>query len=306
MRNVSEYLQVNEEVADALAQGKAVVALESTIIAHGMPWPNNLDLAHQLQKIIRDQGAVPATVAVANGKIQIGLNDDGLEQIASSPDCIKLSRRDMAWALATKQLGATTVATTMMAAHFAGISWFVTGGIGGVHRGVVDSWDISADLQELANTPVAVITAGAKSILDIPKTLEVLESMGVPVLGYQTSSFPAFYCASSGCSVDHRVESVEDIVNVFKVHQSIGSHQGMIVANPIPQSAAIDASLIESAIELALESAAAKGIAGKRLTPFLLSSVNQITHGKSLRANLELVKNNAVLGAQCAVYWSAK
>ncbi|MFT4677945.1 MAG: pseudouridine-5'-phosphate glycosidase [Flavobacteriales bacterium] len=303
---MKDYLNIEEEVADALSEKRPVVALESTIIAHGMPWPTNLELAHELHQLVRDNGAVPATIAVADGKVQIGLSNERLEQIASASDCVKISRRDMAWAIATKQLGATTVATTMMGASFAGISWFVTGGIGGVHRGVAESWDISADLAELSHTPVAVITAGAKSILDIPKTLEVLESLGVPVLGYKTSSFPAFYCANSGCLVDHKMDSVKEIVDVFEAQKALNIKQGIIVANPIPQIASIDASQIESAIDLALEEAAAQNVTGKQLTPFLLARMNDLTRGKSLAANLALVKNNAVLGAQCAAEWSAR
>jgi pseudouridine-5'-phosphate glycosidase len=303
---LKDYLNIEEEVADALSEKRPVVALESTIIAHGMPWPTNLELAHELHQLVRDNGAVPATIAVADGKVQIGLSNERLEQIASASDCVKISRRDMAWAIATKQLGATTVATTMMGASFAGISWFVTGGIGGVHRGVAESWDISADLAELSHTPVAVITAGAKSILDIPKTLEVLESLGVPVLGYKTSSFPAFYCANSGCLVDHKMDSVKEIVDVFEAQKALNIKQGIIVANPIPQIASIDASQIESAIDLALEEAAAQNVTGKQLTPFLLARMNDLTRGKSLAANLALVKNNAVLGAQCAAEWSAR
>lgn len=303
---MKEYLNIQEEVSDALAERRPVVALESTIIAHGMPWPTNLELANDLHQIVRENGAVPATIAVIDGKVQVGLSTDHLEQIASSDTCVKLSRRDMAWAIATKQIGATTVATTMIGAAFAGISWFVTGGIGGVHRGVAESWDISADLAELSHTPIAVVTAGAKSILDIPKTLEVLESMGVPVLGYKTTSFPAFYCASSGCSVDHEMSSVKEIVDVFEAQKALGLKQGIIVANPIPQAAAIDASQIESAIDLALEEAFAQNIGGKELTPFLLSKMNELTRGKSSAANLALVKNNAHLGAQCAVECSAR
>jgi pseudouridine-5'-phosphate glycosidase len=303
---LKDYLNIEEEVADALSEKRPVVALESTIIAHGMPWPTNLELAHELHQLVRDNGAVPATIAVADGKVQIGLSNERLEQIASASDCVKISRRDMAWAIATKQLGATTVATTMMGASFAGISWFVTGGIGGVHRGVAESWDISADLAELSHTPVAVITAGAKSILDIPKSLEVLESLGVPVLGYKTSSFPAFYCANSGCLVDHKMDSVKEIVDVFEAQKALNIKQGIIVANPIPQIASIDASQIESAIDLALEEAAAQNVTGKQLTPFLLARMNDLTRGKSLAANLALVKNNAVLGAQCAAEWSAR
>ena len=292
----------SEEVQSAKDEGKALVALESTIITHGMPYPQNLETATEVENIIRRLGAVPATIAILEGKIHIGLEPEALAQLAESKgqSIRKVSTRDIAAAIVQKVSGATTVAATMRLAHAAGISVFVTGGIGGVHRGAQETFDISADLIELAQTPVAVVCAGAKSILDLGLTLEYLETYAVPVLGYQTSVFPAFYVASSSFSLENRVESPAMLAELIKRHWCL-SKSGIVVANPIPMTDSLDASAIETIIVEALAEAARRHIHGKAVTPFLLSDIQRRTGGQSLQANVALIQNNARLGAELAL-----
>jgi pseudouridine-5'-phosphate glycosidase len=296
-----DLLAIRPEVREALASGRAIVALESTIIAHGLPYPENLSLAHELEAVVRAEGATPATIALIGGRIRVGLDDAQLEALATSRDVTKVSRRDMAAVLASGGLGATTVAGTMIAARLAGIPVFATGGIGGVHRGAETSFDISADLDELAQTQVLVVTAGAKAILDLPKTLEVLETRGVPVVGFGTDTFPAFWCRSSGLRLPLRLDSAEAVARAFDLHRRLGLPSGIVVANPIPEADALDRDMIESAIAVALADAAAAGISGKDVTPYLLKRIVDATSGASLRANLGLVRNNARLAARIAV-----
>lgn len=298
---MKEYITLSEEVKQAKEQGKPIVALESTIISHGMPYPQNVQTAREVEQIIRDNGAVPATIAIVNGKIKIGLSDEELEMFGKSSDVAKASRRDLAYLLATKKLGATTVAATMVCAELADIPIFVTGGIGGVHRGAETTMDISADLEELAQTNVAVICAGAKSILDLGLTLEYLETKGVPVIGYQTDVLPAFYTRSSQFAVNFRADDVETISNTLKTKWDLNLKGGAVIANPIPVEDAMDEKTITDIIETALKEAKEKHISGKEVTPFLLAKVKELTAGKSLEANIALVKNNAVLGAKIAV-----
>jgi pseudouridine-5'-phosphate glycosidase len=293
---------LSEEVARALSAGEAVLALESTIIAHGMPYPRNLELARELEAVARAEGVVPATCAVLNGKMHAGLSESELQWFAQNgPDVPKLSRRDMAYALSQGLSGATTVASTMMVAAHAGIRVFSTGGIGGVHRGAAETMDVSADLQELSRTPVAVISAGAKAILDLGLTLEYLETLGVPVIGYQTNEFPAFYSRSSGHGLEHRLDTPEELAHFLHTQWALDPGGGVLIANPIPQSHAIESDAIEQTISEALDLAQSNGIKGKRLTPFLLSKIEQLTAGKSLDANCALALNNVRLGAQVAL-----
>jgi pseudouridylate synthase len=294
-------LSILPEVADALASGGAVVALESTIITHGMPYPQNVEMAKTVEQDIRDAGAVPATIAVMNGKIHIGLSSEQLEALAKTPDARKLSRADIAACLVSGETGATTVAATMIAARLAGIDVFATGGIGGVHRGAETTFDISADLQELAQTPVTVVSAGAKAILDIPKTMEVLETLGVPVIAYGQSDLPAFWARSSGLAAPLRFDSAEEIAAAHVMRALLGLSGGQLVANPIPAEAEIPLPQIQPMIEQALAEATAQGIAAKTVTPFLLDRIFELTQGRSLPANIALVRNNAVLGAQIAL-----
>ena len=293
---MNQYLDVNPEVAQAVAQGKPVVALESTIISHGMPYPQNVETALQVERIIRENGAVPATIAVLGGRLKAGLTKEEIEYLGKQGQAVtKASRRD----------GATTVTTTMMIAHMAGIKIFATGGIGGVHRGAETTMDISADLEELGQTDVMVVCAGAKAILDLPLTLEYLETKGVPVLGYQTKELPAFYTRTSGLAVDYQVNSPEELAKVLKTHHTLGLKGGILVANPIPQAYSMDADAINAVIDQAVAEADEKGIHGKQTTPFLLAKVKEITGGDSLEANIQLVFNNAKLAAQTAVAYSA-
>jgi pseudouridine-5'-phosphate glycosidase len=294
-------LDIAPEVAEALAENRPVVALESTIIAHGMPHPQNLETAQALEQIIRDGGAVPATIAVIAGDYKVGLNAAELYILATDPSVAKLSTRDLPMAAAKRAHGATTVAATMRLAAQAGIRVFATGGIGGVHRGAETSFDISADLTELAETPVAVISAGAKSILDIGLTLEVLETLRVPVIAYRQDEFPAFYSRSSGFKASMRLDSVEEIAAFMRAKWDLGPQGGISIANPIAAADEIPAQAIEATIRAALAEAAARGIAGKAVTPFLLAEVNAATSGRSLAANIALVKNNARLAAEIAV-----
>jgi pseudouridine-5'-phosphate glycosidase len=303
--NIKSYLSIAPEVHEALAAGRAVVALESTIITHGMPYPQNLDMAGRVEAQIRARGAVPATIAIMDGKFRAGLEAEDLERLASEGhSAAKASRRDVAALLASGELAGTTVATTMMAAHAAGIRLFATGGIGGVHRGAETSFDISADLAELGRTPVAVVCAGAKSILDIAKTLEVLETHGVPVLGFGTDDFPAFWARISGHKVDRRYDDAADIARMLALQLGLGIG-GALIANPIPAADALDAADIEQHISAAIADAGREGISGKRLTPFLLQRIFERTGGKSLTANIALVENNARVAADIAVALAA-
>ncbi|MCZ0960797.1 pseudouridine-5'-phosphate glycosidase [Paracoccus benzoatiresistens] len=296
-------LTFSPEVSDALAAGRPVVALESTIITHGMPYPQNLEMARQVEQVIRDNGAVPATIAVMGGQIHVGLTDDALEALAQTPSdqAMKLSRADLAVCLANGRTGATTVAATMICAHLAGIRVFATGGIGGVHRGAETSFDISADLQELAQTPVTVVAAGAKAILDLPKTWEVLETLGVPVIAYGQDELPAFWSRSSGIKAPLRMDSAAEIAAAADMRARLGLKGGQLVANPIPPDAEIARDAIMPVIEQALSEAEAQGIAAKEVTPFLLQRIFELTEGRSLASNIALVLNNARLAAQIAI-----
>ncbi|NCT83292.1 MAG: pseudouridine-5'-phosphate glycosidase [Comamonadaceae bacterium] len=297
---MNELIQLSPEVAAAREQGRPVVALESTIIAHGMPWPQNLEMARQVEDIIRIEGAVPATIAVMDGRIRVGLADAELQQLAQAPDALKLSRRDLPYAVATGRLGATTVAATMICAHLAGIEVFVTGGIGGVHRGGAESFDISADLQELARTPVAVVCAGAKSILDLPLTLEYLETHGVPVLSIGQDNFAAFFTPDSGLKADFRMDDAAEQARFIRAKWALGLDGGVVVSNPVPAAAAMPREEIDAITAQALAEADAQGIAGKAITPFLLGRIKALTGGRSLATNIALVKHNAVAGARLA------
>lgn len=298
---LEKYLDIKPEIKKALEEGKAVVALESTIISHGMPYPRNVETALNVEQIIRDNGAIPATIAIMDGKLKVGLSKDEIESLGKSSDAIKCSRRDIPFILAKKLDGATTVASTMLIASMAGIKVFATGGIGGVHRGAQETFDISADLQELAHTDVAVVCAGAKSILDIGLTLEYLETQGVPVVGFGTDELPAFYTSKSGFGVDYRVDTPGELAEALKTKWDLGIEGGVVVANPIPPEYEMDPAVIDSAISEAVKEADLKGIKGKESTPFLLAKVKEITGGSSLDSNIQLVYNNAVLGAKIAV-----
>ena len=302
----SSYLKVSPEVAEALAAGRAVVALESTIITHGMPYPQNLEMAGKVEAIVTAGGAVPATIAMLNGAFHVGLTAADLAKLAETgAKAAKASRRDVAALLNSGAIAGTTVATTMMAAEMAGIQIFATGGIGGVHRGAESSFDISADLEELGRTPVAVVCAGAKAILDIPKTLEVLETKGVPVIGYGTDDFPAFWTRSSGFPVDQRVDTPEALAALLETQFSLGLG-GVLVANPIRPDDALDPDMIAATIEAAILDADRDGIGGKALTPYLLKRIFELTGGKSLTSNIALVENNARVAADIAVALSGR
>jgi len=299
--NFNKYLDVAPEVAEALAQGKPVVALESTIISHGMPYPQNVETALNVEKIIRDNGAVPATIAIIGGRLKAGLTPEELEYFGKKGQAIhKASRRDLAVLCARGEDGATTVTTTMIIAHMAGIKIFATGGIGGVHRGAETTMDISADLEELGQTPVMVVCAGAKSILDLGLTLEYLETKGVPVIGYGTEELPAFYTRQSGFKVDYRIDTPEELAAAFKMQHELGMHGGMLVTNPIPEEYAMPLETINAAIDQAIAECNAKGIHGKETTPFLLARVAELTGGNSLASNIRLVYNNAKVAALTA------
>jgi pseudouridine-5'-phosphate glycosidase len=297
----TELLDVSDEVASARRESRGVVALESTIIAHGMPYPQNLETARLLEDTVREAGAVPATIALIDGRIKVGLADDDLERLARGGEVIKASRRDLGAAVAAGMTAATTVAGTMICAHLGGIRVFATGGIGGVHRGGETSWDVSADLQELARTPVAVVSAGAKAILDLRRTLEYLETMGVPVLGYRTDRFPAFYTPDSGFPVDYRFDEPGEIAAALAAQWRIGLDGGAVVANPVPEEYASPAEDIAEAIDSALRDAERRDVSGKALTPFLLSRIGELTEGESLKTNIALARNNARLGGEIAV-----
>ena len=291
----------SEEVETALSDGRPVVALESTILTHGLPKPDNLDIGREIEAEVRAAGAVPATIAVLDGTVRIGLAKQDLVRLCSSDDAVKLSRRDLGVALSRGWTGGTTVAATMILAAKAGIEVFATGGIGGVHRGAELDFDISADLDELARTPVMVVSAGAKSILDLPKTLEVLETKGVPVIGYATDEFPAFFCRSSGLRVPLRLDSPEEIAAAWRAGRDIGLETGMLVANPVPEEHALDRATMERIIDDALFEAKRTGTMGKQVTPYLLGQIRTATGGTSLRTNIELVLANARLAAGIAI-----
>ena len=299
---LNKYLDVNPEVAAALAEGKPVVALESTIISHGMPYPQNVETALNVERIIRENGAVPATIAIIGGRLKAGLSAEEIEYFGKKGTAIaKASRRDLAVLCARGQDGATTVTTTMIIAHMAGIKIFATGGIGGVHRGAETTMDISADLEELGQTPVMVVCAGAKSILDLGLTLEYMETKGVPVIGYGTEELPAFYTRKSGFKVDYRIDTPEELAAAFVAQQELGMKGGMLVTNPIPEEYAMPLDTINAAIDQALRECEEKGIHGKDTTPFLLARVAELTGGDSLASNIRLVYNNAALAAKTAV-----
>lgn len=295
-----KYVEISPEVQEAFDKNMPIVALESTIISHGMPYPQNYETAKECEEIIRKNGAVPATIAIINGKIKVGLTEEDLMYMATAKDIVKASTRDYSYIIANKKSGATTVATTVLTCDLVGIKFFATGGIGGVHRGAEKTFDISRDLQELANRDVAVICAGCKSILDIGLTLEYLETFGVPVLGYKTKKMPAFFTRESKFELDYKVESPEEIAKTAKTKWDLGIDGGIVVANPVPAENAMDEELIDAAIERALVEADEKGIHGKECTPFLLSKVLEVTEGKSLVTNIALVKNNCELGAKIA------
>ena len=298
---MNPYLDILPEVAEALADGRPVVALESTIISHGMPYPQNVETALKVEQIIRENGAVPATIAVIGGRLKAGLSPEEIEYFGKKGRAIaKASRRDLAMLCARSEDGATTVTTTMIIAHMAGIKIFATGGIGGVHRGAQTTMDISADLEELAHTPVMVICAGAKSILDLGLTLEYLETHGVPVLGYGTKELPAFYTRHSGFGVDYEVDSPEELACAFKAQGDLGFAGGMLVTNPIPEEYSMPKDVIDAAIDRAIRECEEKGIRGKETTPFLLARVAELTGGDSLASNIQLVFNNARLAARTA------
>ena len=302
----NQYLDIKPEVKEALDAGKPVVALESTIISHGMPYPQNVETALAVEEIIRKEGAVPATIAMIGGRCKAGLTPDEIEYFGKKGTAIaKASRRDLAVLAARGEDGATTVTTTMIIAAMAGIRVFATGGIGGVHRGAQETFDISADLEELAGTGVCVVCAGAKAILDLKLTLEYLETHGVPVIGFGTEELPAFYSRHSGLRVDYRMDTPEEIAKTLKVQHDLGFPGGMLVTNPIPEAYAMDDSAINDAIEQALKEADEKGIHGKETTPFLLARVKELTGGDSLDANIQLVFNNARIAAQIAKAYCA-
>lgn len=300
---MKNFLSVSDEVKSALASGQAVVALESTIISHGMPYPQNVETALQVEQAVRDHGAVPATIAILDGQLKAGLTTEEIERLGQLGTTVtKASRRDLPFLVAQKKPGATTVAATMIIAEMAGIRVFATGGIGGVHRGAAESFDVSADLQELANTNVAVVSAGVKSILDLALTLEYLETHGVAVIGYGVEEFPAFYTRKSGYQVDYRIDTPAEIAQCLNAKWNMDLNGGMIVANPIPESHSMDPDYMAEIIDKAIFEAVEKGIKGKDTTPFLLAKVKELTEGKSLVSNIALVLNNARLAAQIAKY----
>ncbi len=298
--NLNNLIEFSPEAAAARVAGTPLVALESTIISHGMPYPQNVQTAREVEDIIRAEGAAPATIAVLDGKIRIGLSSDELELLGQSPDAMKLSRRDLAYGLSSGKPGATTVAATMICARLAGIEVFVTGGIGGVHRGAETSFDISADLQELAQTPVAVVCAGAKSILDIGLTLEYLETQGVPVVSVEQENFAAFYTRDSGFKADFRLDSAQDQARFIRIKWALGLSGGVVLSNPVPVADAMPREEIEAITHQALAECKQQGVGGKAVTPFLLARIKALTGGKSLATNIALVKNNARVGARLA------
>ena len=301
---MNTYLDIKEEVKAALAEGKPVVALESTIISHGMPFPQNLEMVHRCESLIRAQGAIPATIALMDGKIKVGLSEEEVMTLAKATDVVKVSRRDFAEVLANQKIGATTVAATMIAAAMAGIRFFATGGIGGVHRGYEQTMDVSADLEELSRNEVTVVCAGAKSILDLPRTLEYLETKGVPVIGYQTDVLPQFFCADSPYRLNSRMDTPQAIAHFLHTKEELQLGGGVLITNPIPKEASLDQQYIEAIIEEAIVQAQHAGIRGKDVTPYLLAAIVEKSEGKSLQANLALVYHNATLAAQIALCYS--
>lgn len=297
---MNSYLVVKEEIKKAIEEGKAVVALESTIISHGMPYPQNAEMAKRCETIIREYGAIPATIAIMNGKIRVGLSEEELIELATAKNVAKVSRRDLAQILSEKRMGATTVATTMICAKLAGIKFFVTGGIGGIHRGYEQTLDVSADLEELAQTDVNVICAGAKSILDLPRTLEYLETKGVCVIGYQTDVLPQFFTAESEYKLNTRMDRIEDISALIHTKEELGLRGGVLITNPIPKEDSMEKSYIDALIDKAVREAEERGIKGKDVTPFLLAKIVEESHGESLKANIALVYHNAKVGAELA------
>lgn len=299
--NLRKYLDVSEEVQKALAEGRPVVALESTIISHGMPYPQNVETALNVEKVVRDNGAVPATIAIIDGKLKVGISKEEIDHLGRKGlNVIKASRRDIPVLAAKGEDGATTVAATMILANLAGVKIFATGGVGGVHRGAETTMDISADLEELAETPVMVVCAGAKSILDLGLTLEYLETKGVTVFGYQSEELPAFYTRKSGFKVDYRMDTPKELADVYKAKEDLGLRGGMLVTNPIPEEYSMDPDMINKSIDEAIEEANRLGIKGKDTTPYLLDKIQKITGGSSLAANIQLVYNNAKLASQIA------
>lgn len=297
--------KLSREVADALAKGGPVVALESTIITHGMPYPANLETALAVEDVVRQNGAVPATIAVIDGELRAGLEHAELEALAQAKGVVKASGRDLAVAMVRKASAGTTVSATMLLAELAGIDIFATGGVGGVHRGAEQSFDISADLTELGRTKTAVVCAGVKSILDIAKTLEYLETQRVPVIAYGTDEFPAFFTRTSGFKADHRLDTAEEIAEAMHLHHKLGTGTGLLIANPLPEAAALSNDFIDGTIADAVREADERGIGRKELTPFLLARINELSKGESLKANIALVKNNAALAARMAVAYAA-
>ena len=298
---MNHLIDLHPEVKEALENNKPVIALESTIISHGMPYPQNVEMATTVENIIREGGAVPATIAIMDGRIKVGLDEESLEKLGNSEGVAKVSRRDLAEVIATKRIGATTVASTMICAEMAGIKFFVTGGIGGVHRGVEDTMDISADLDELGKTDVAVICAGAKSILDLDRTMEYLETKGVPVIGYQNEVLPAFFTRTSDIKLNTVTETTDEIASIIKAKHDLGLEGGVVIANPIPEEDELSKDYIDGIVQDAVKEAEENGIGGKDSTPFLLGKIVEKTEGKSLEANIKLVYNNAKVGSQIAV-----
>lgn len=301
MKTFEKYLDIKEDIKQALKNNQAVVALESTIISHGMPYPDNVKMAKKVESIIRKEGAIPATIAIMNGKIKIGLTDEDLDILAKSTNVNKVSRRDLATVITNKSLGATTVAATMICAEMANIKFFVTGGIGGVHRGYETTLDVSSDLEELSKTDVTVICAGAKAILDLEKTMEYLETKGVSVIGYKTDVLPAFYSRESNIKLSHYVNTAEELAKIVYTKDQLGLKNGMLVVNPIPEKDSIDSGYMNLIIDKAIKQSLKDGVKGKDVTPYLLKKIVEETKGKSLEANLALVYNNAKVGAKIAL-----
>ena len=300
---LNSYLDVHPEVENALNSKQPIVALESTIISHGMPYPENIETALMVEDTVRANNAIPATIAIIKGRLKVGLTKKEIEFLATNDEVRKISRRDLAITVSQKLSGSTTVASTMIIAHLAKIAVFATGGIGGVHRGAEKTLDISADLEELSRTNVCVVCAGAKSILDIGLTLEYLETKGVPIIGYKTSELPAFYSSKSGFSVDYRVDSAFDISEILKTKWSLSINGGVLITNPIPKTFELELTMMNEAINKAIIEAEKEKITGKEITPYLLSKVNEITQGKSLNANIKLIQNNAVLASKIAIHY---
>ena len=301
---LSDYLDIHPDVENAIKNNEPVVALESTIISHGMPYPKNVETALMVEETVRSNKAVPATIATINGKLKVGLTNDEIEYLATNEEVKKVSRRDLPITVAQKLSGSTTVASTMIIASLAKIAIFATGGIGGVHRGAENTMDISADLEELANTNVCVVCAGAKAILDLGLTLEYLETKGVPVIGYKTSELPAFYSSESGFDVDYKIDSAQEIAEILKTKWDLSLDGGVLVTNPIPVAFELETGVMNDAINQAIIEADNNKISGKKITPYLLSKVNEITQGKSLEANIKLIQNNADLAAKIALHYS--